>query len=307
MNRLGWRRISLQASSRLPDGLPLSIASESQVSPAREPCTDSRAAIVRQAVFDTLQQVAPRIAPVQLNPKTPLRGQLDLDSMDWLNFVVALDERLGVAIPEADYSKLVTLDDLLAYLEQRRPTRFQYPGHLVREHRLSDGRTVTIRPIRADDADRIRDFLTASSEESRYTRFQKWVHTPSNKLIHFLTDIDYRRCLALVCTVLHGPREEIVGEARYYANPGGKTCEFGLLIEDSWQKTGIAGLLMEALIEGARDRGFAAMEGLVLAGNVAMLQFAHALGFEIEPMTDDLTTLHIHRRLQHPSALTAKA
>jgi acetyltransferase len=168
----------------------------------------------------------------------------------------------------------------------------------VREHRLFDGRTVTIRPIQADDDDRIRDLLTASSEESRYSRFHKWVHAPSNNLVHFLVDVDYDRCLALVCTVPRGSDQEIVGEARYAANPDGKTCEFGLLIEDSWHKTGIAGLLMEALIQGARERGLTVMEGLVLAGNTTMLRFAHALGFEVEPLTDDRTTLRIHRRLQ---------
>jgi acetyltransferase len=260
--------------------------------------TAGHSATVRQAVFDTLRRIAPQISPADLNPTAPLRDQVDLDSMDWLNFLVALREMLGVDIPEADYTKLVTLDDLLAYLEQHRATTPRYPTQLVREHRLSDGRTVTIRPIRPDDADRIRDFLTASSDESRYKRFQKWAHTPSNNLIHFLTDIDYDRCLALVCTVALGATEEIVGEARYIANPDGESCEFGLLIEDSWHKTGIAGLLMEALIQGARDRGFAVMEGLVLASNTAMLRFAHALGFGVEPMTDDRTTLRIHRRLR---------
>ena len=201
-------------------------------------------------------------------------------------------------IPEADYTKLATLDDLLAYLDQRRVPIPHYPAHLVQEHRLSDGRIVTIRPIRADDTGRARNFLTASSEESRYERFHKWVHTPSNKLVHFLTDVDPERCLALVCTVPNGAGEEIVGEARYVANPNGKSCEFGLLIEDSWQKTGIAGLLMGALIEGARDRGFVLMEGLVLAANATMRQFAHALGFEVESMTGDLTTLRIYKRLQ---------
>ena len=53
-----------------------------------------------------------------------------------------------------------------------------------------------------------------------------------------------------------------MGEARYAANPDGKSCEFGVMIEDAWRKTGIAGLLMEVLNEGARDRGFTAMEGL---------------------------------------------
>ncbi len=45
--------------------------------------------------------------------------QVDLDSMDWLNFLLGLHAKLGVGIPEADYGKLVTLDDLLAYLKSR--------------------------------------------------------------------------------------------------------------------------------------------------------------------------------------------
>jgi len=174
----------------------------------------------------------------------------------------------------------------------------EYPAHLIREHRLFDRRTVTIRPIRADDAARVRDFLSASSEVTRYQRFQQWVHAPSDKLIHFLTDVDYERHMALVCTVLHGgDGEEVVGEARYVADPDGKTCEFGIMIEDSWQKTGIAGLLMEALTRAARDRGLAIMEGMVLSTNTTMLHFARALGFEVQSVPEDRTTVRIVKKL----------
>jgi acetyltransferase len=168
-----------------------------------------------------------------------------------------------------------------------------YPQNLVRQRQLFDGRTVTIRPIRPDDGDRVRDFLDASSMEARYKRFQKWVHAPSNNLVHFLTDIDYDRHLALVCTFAHASGEEIVGEARYIANPDGASCEFGVLIEDAWRKTGIAGLLMEALIRAARERGFTTMEGLVLRRNLAMQRFARALGFEVVRVEGELTTLRI--------------
>jgi acyl carrier protein len=73
-------------------------------------------ATLRQAVFDTLRRIAPEVSPGEIEPAVPLRDQVDLDSMDWLNFLVGLHDRLGVDIPEADYRRLVTLDDLLAYL-----------------------------------------------------------------------------------------------------------------------------------------------------------------------------------------------
>jgi acetyltransferase len=173
-----------------------------------------------------------------------------------------------------------------------------YPDHLIAEHRLSDGRSITIRPIRRDDADRVLDFLNATSEDSRYSRFHQWVRAPSAALIHFLTDVDYDRHLALVCATGHGDDEMLIGEARYVASADGKSCDFGILIEDSWRGSGIAGLLMEALIRAARERGFTTMEGLVLANNQAMLNFAHQLGFDVRPTLDDLTTVRIALSLQ---------
>ena len=78
---------------------------------------------LRTAVLATLRRIAPEVVPGELRPDVPLRDQVDLDSMDWLNFLVALHGRLGVDIPEADYRKLVTLDDLVAYLAARSPQR----------------------------------------------------------------------------------------------------------------------------------------------------------------------------------------
>ena len=173
----------------------------------------------------------------------------------------------------------------------------EYPAHLVREHRLFDGRTVTLRPIRPEDAALVREFLNELSGESRYMRFQKWVRAPSDKLIHFLTDVDYDRHMALVCAARDGDREEIVGEARYVANPDDRTCELGIAIADAWHRSGIAGLLMDALIRAAHERGFATMEGLVLAGNAEMLRFVRALGFIVEAVPEDRRTVRIVRKL----------
>jgi acyl carrier protein len=75
---------------------------------------------IRAAVMGVLKSIAPEVEESELDPARPLRDQVDLDSMDWLNVIVALHERLKVDIPEADYAKLVTLQDLVAYLSARR-------------------------------------------------------------------------------------------------------------------------------------------------------------------------------------------
>ncbi len=74
---------------------------------------------LRTTVLAVLEDIAPEVQGETLLGDRPLRNQVDLDSIDWLNFLVGLHERLGVDIPESDYATLVTLDDLLAYLESR--------------------------------------------------------------------------------------------------------------------------------------------------------------------------------------------
>jgi acyl carrier protein len=75
---------------------------------------------LRDAVVTELRRIAPEVETEALDDRRPLRRQVDLDSLDWLRFLVALHDRLGVDIPEADYPQLSTLADLVAYLSARR-------------------------------------------------------------------------------------------------------------------------------------------------------------------------------------------
>ena len=71
---------------------------------------------LRDIVIEVLCDLAPDIDPAEVGPDTNLREELELDSMDFLNFVIALHERLNLDIPEADYPKLVTLSGCVSYL-----------------------------------------------------------------------------------------------------------------------------------------------------------------------------------------------
>lgn len=70
---------------------------------------------LKQAIVQTLAAIAPEIDAEALKADKPLRDQVDLDSADWLNFLVALHARTGVDIPDADAAKLTTLDRLVDY------------------------------------------------------------------------------------------------------------------------------------------------------------------------------------------------
>ena len=78
---------------------------------------------IRDAVFDALRSVAPESDPASLPEAEPFREALDLDSMDFLNFLVAVHKSLHVDIPEADYAKVQTIGGIVGYLQSRLENR----------------------------------------------------------------------------------------------------------------------------------------------------------------------------------------
>jgi acyl carrier protein len=76
---------------------------------------------IRTAVLAIVKRLAPEIDPARIIPDKPLRSQIDLDSMDWLNVLATIHEKLGVDIPETDYGKVQTLDSIVAYLAGKIP------------------------------------------------------------------------------------------------------------------------------------------------------------------------------------------
>lgn len=74
---------------------------------------------LRKVVLEEVTRLAPETDLAALSPKTRLREDLELDSFDFARLVTALDERLGIDVPEVDYAKLQTLDGCLDYLSSR--------------------------------------------------------------------------------------------------------------------------------------------------------------------------------------------
>jgi acyl carrier protein len=78
--------------------------------------TTISAETLRATALEALLGVAPDVDATAIDPATPFREQFDFDSMDHLNFVIALHRSLGVDVPEADYPQLATLDGCVDYL-----------------------------------------------------------------------------------------------------------------------------------------------------------------------------------------------
>ncbi|MBL0122905.1 MAG: bifunctional acetate--CoA ligase family protein/GNAT family N-acetyltransferase [Betaproteobacteria bacterium] len=186
-----------------------------------------------------------------------------------------LTHPLGAAIVDARV--VINAKAPLTDLRYRHMAIFPYPIELEHEIRLKDGAALLLRPIRPDDANRERAFVAGLSDESRYSRFQHAISELSAEMIARFTQLDYGREMALVAIDVGS--DEIVGVSRYFPNPDHVSVEFAVAIADAWQGRGLGMALMKSLVRCAREAGFEAMQGSVLAGNVGMLRLVDQLGF----------------------------
>ena len=163
-----------------------------------------------------------------------------------------------------------------------------YPSHLLERFQLPDGRDLTIRPIRPEDAQLTQEFVRGLSEQTKYFRYMQAIKELTREMLVRFTQIDYDREMALIGVVEQGGGEEEVGVARYISRPGGDACEFAIVVSDAWRNLGIGARLMRSLMQNARTRGIRIMEGEVLTANTRMLALVKSLGFRIESDPNDL-------------------
>ena len=170
-----------------------------------------------------------------------------------------------------------------------------YPSELIRERDLPDGRQLTIRPIRPEDAVLERDFVNSLSERSRFLRFMYALQELTPEMLSRFTQIDYDREMALIAILAEEGGDVQVGVARYMSYPDKRGCEFAIVVSDKHHHMGIATALLSELIEIARDRRFTRMDGLVLRENANMLKLAERLGFlsDRDPDDPDLVRLEL--------------
>jgi len=74
---------------------------------------------IRKVLQEELNNIAPEVDMASVDPAADLREAIDIDSMDFLNFITAVHHRLGIDIPEIDYPKLVTLEGAITYIEAK--------------------------------------------------------------------------------------------------------------------------------------------------------------------------------------------
>jgi RimJ/RimL family protein N-acetyltransferase len=140
-----------------------------------------------------------------------------------------------------------------------------------------DGQKISIRPIRADDGERLQASHARLSPESRYRRFLASKPELSSADARYLVDIDGCSHFALVAT-LDDDEGSIIGVARFVNIPDVPgTAEFAIVVGDDFQGKGLATELLTRLADAAAERGVHRFRATMLADNVPVRRMLHRL------------------------------
>ena len=168
-----------------------------------------------------------------------------------------------------------------------------YPKELAGSARLRDGTAIELRPIQPEDEPLLHDLVAHMTPEDLRLRFLAPVRGLSHQLAARLTQIDYDREMALIAQH-HGA---VLGIARYFADPDRLRAEYAIAVRSDWKGRGVGYLLMNRLIDVARQYGIGELVGDVLRENGPMLAMCRELGFAISVDPDDPALVRVRKPL----------
>jgi len=169
-----------------------------------------------------------------------------------------------------------------------------YPAQLESAVTLRDGSACTLRALRPEDTAALQDFVRTLSARSKRMRFFSAINELSRHEVAHYAQIDYGRDMVIIAVVDAGGRPRIIGEARYTILADRRSGDFAIAIADAHGGKGLGALLMNRLLDAAREQGLATLRGQVLAENEAMLGMMEKLDFRIS-LTDDESVCEVSR------------
>ncbi len=171
-----------------------------------------------------------------------------------------------------------------------------YPREMAGTVEGTDGTRYRIRPIRAEDEGLLQAFGRRLSADDLRLRFFQPLREFSHDLAVRLTQIDYARDMAFV--LQPADDDAFLGVVRLHRGGHADEGEFAVTVRSDLQGKGLGRLLMERIVAYARERGLAAIFGVVMAENSGMLRLARKLGFKAESEPGEPTIVRVTLRLK---------
>lgn len=195
---------------------------------------------------------------------------------------------------------------LPAYFQLPPPWKEASHGIQIRKLQLKDNQEYILRPLGPADDRRLQEFFYSHSEETILRRYGFTVSRMSRERAFELVGINQNRDLALAVVELQGPRQLIHAVGRYYLDRDGKAAEMAFVVSESKRRLGMASILLERMIEIARDRRLERLWAQVDRDNAPMLSLFRRYKAEEAP-GDDIQTVNIEIRLAEQQPDSAKS
>ncbi len=158
------------------------------------------------------------------------------------------------------------------------------------EETLKNGTPLTVRAIRPDDKEALREAFRGLERRTIYLRFFSHKKDLTEEELRRATEIDFRGEVGLIACVEEHGAERIVGAGRYFADdpdaPAGG-AEVAFVVEEDFHGMGIAGLLLRHLAAVAQAQGIANLHAVVLPENRAMLRVFQRSGYPVSVTAGD--------------------
>ena len=140
---------------------------------------------------------------------------------------------------------------------------------------------MTLRHIGPTDVDLMLGFVRGLSFGTRYFRFGSGDREFTEQEVQRVCNPDPAAAAHFIVIRSGKKGDEVVGSARFVHVPGAAACELGIAVGDRWQTKGIGKVLVDALIEAARQRGLRQMLARIQGTNRRMVKFVTVLGFQV--------------------------
>jgi len=156
-----------------------------------------------------------------------------------------------------------------------------YPDQYEIHTTTKTGLDILIRPMRDDDATRLRALFYTLSPKTVYLRFFTQLHDPSAEMFEKLARVDHDRHVVLVAVEEKAEDRKILGVFRLMCDPASKQAEMAVVVGDPWQGKGVGSKLFEHGFSIAKERGIESVVGMVLPENKTVLALSRKHGFAI--------------------------
>ncbi len=170
------------------------------------------------------------------------------------------------------------------YISKQQPGysfKSRYPSEWEYEFISKKSQKLLIRPVKATDEDKVRDFFHSLSDRNIYLRYFRQLRSLPHQVLQGFVDIDYSRNMSLVVINSASKAQEIVGIGQWVMDENDNIPDLAFQIQDDWQGHGLGSYLMKRLIEIAQSYQITHLKADVLAENTPMLRVFEHIDYPI--------------------------